>query len=83
MIHKIFKKDNVIYLKVSDYRDKRSIYSKPCDSKMLDTFEIDDVVIPGSERNIQLNTIQCKMVKFTFNFSKDEESKTFMVPMLH
>lgn len=88
-IHKIFKVDDEIFIRVQDYvidksafrfqrtTDVYSVY----DSKALSYFEIKENP-RTSDQDIHLVNISKKMVKFHVSFF-EEPKRTFVVPVLH
>uniref|UniRef100_A0ABD2W789 Uncharacterized protein n=1 Tax=Trichogramma kaykai TaxID=54128 RepID=A0ABD2W789_9HYME len=74
--------DDEVCLSVVDYSRKRSVYEFPCESSMLNTYEIIDQVTDSTKRPIKLDDIQFKLVKLMIGCEKSEQ-KTFVLPLLH
>lgn len=83
-IVKIFACENKIYLKVVKYKIKKSLYTYPCDSAMLDIYEIENVNNSKSTSiTVSLESLSCKLIKISVNFSARDETRSFIVPLLH
>lgn len=83
-IVKIFANENQIYLKVVKYKIKKSLYTYPCDSAMLDIYEIDNVNNSRStSKTVPLESLSDKLIKISVNFSAGDEIRSFVVPFLH
>ena len=81
-IHNILSVDSKIYLDVTFYKIKKSVYTSPFDSKFLNTFEVEE------DRSlihqyILLNEIESKLIKFSLNFSKNDPKRLFVIPLNH
>ena len=79
----MFLKNDVPSLTVANYKSKSSAYKEPCNSSMLDIYEIDDKIMVSSVRIVSLESVKVKMVKLSFNYSERTEMKTFVSPLLH
>ena len=82
-IQKMFLKEENIYIKVSKYRIKKSVYDYPCDSSFLDIFEVEEPYNNNDFRNIPLHQIKSKLVKLCINFGAGERKRIFVIPLLH
>ncbi|KAL7290496.1 hypothetical protein TKK_0015270 [Trichogramma kaykai] len=76
------QKDDEVRITVADYKSKSLVYEKPCRSSMLDTYEITDIIKENTKREIELNHIKFKLIKFSIDCVENVK-KTFVIPLLH
>lgn len=77
----MFKQNETVYAEVLTH--EKSVYSEQCDSSLLDIHEIEERNIPRKSRNMALDCISTKLVKFRVNFAEGDEIRSFVVPLLH
>lgn len=82
-IVEIISRENKICLTVQKHRIKKSVYTYPCESSMLDMYEIETGAAHHNLKIVQLEEVLCKLVKISVNYSPRDRERSFMVPLLH
>lgn len=72
-----------INLEVVKYKIVKSIYSTPCDSSLLEMYEIGSVEMSANSRIVPVDEIRNKIVNLNINFSPNDECRSFAIPLLH
>lgn len=69
------------YATIQRYDKKEQVFDDPCDSGTLDIWEISR--ISKIKVDIQLQQIKDKLIHFKLNFSQDQDTRSFVLPLLH
>ena len=81
-IHKIFFASKKVCLLVSSFNIKKPIHKKPCDSKLLQSYEIEET-LSAQRKFIGLDSTECKLIKFRLNYPDNGKLNIFILPLLH
>lgn len=71
-----------IFLKITTYKIIKSIYTNPCDSSLLNCYEIKEDIRPVS-RCTDIKNVRSKLIKFSLNFSEHDNQRIYVVPLTH
>lgn len=82
-ITNIMEINQKICLEVVKYKVIKSIYLSPCDSSLLQIYEIGNDEISSNSRIVSIDEIRNKIVKLNMNFSPEDECRSYAIPLLH
>ncbi|XP_031781300.1 uncharacterized protein LOC107981908 [Nasonia vitripennis] len=80
-INKIIKTDQKIYLDVLNYKIVKSIFSSPCDSSLLQMYEVESTDSSQHSSIVLIDDIHTKIIKMNMSFSSSDECRCFAVPL--
>lgn len=80
-IVKIYKYNDNIRVQVRRYLRKESMFNYPCDSSSLNMWQVSR--LSPTVIDIPLQLIKQKFVELQIQYSSSEETKTFVIPLLH
>lgn len=82
-ILEMISRENTIFLKVKKFRIKKSVYTHPCESSVLDMWELETGTAHHNLEIVQLAKVLCKSIKISVNYSPEDRVRSFVVPLLH
>lgn len=81
VIQKFEEKDGIIKMVVKKYKNKESVFAKPCDSGAVNIWKVDKLC--DKLITIPLDVIERKCIRFRIQFSEQKCRETLIVGMLH